>query len=648
MKKSITALSLLVFFSVILTIFGSRPAHAQESCRFVIKGRLKVADVFTDRKRHTVNAFHEKVGVPELTGPVSLQQFNTVADTAAEVGAHVWQEPVLPRIKVKLSAKSLPGGIWSVWRTGTTDGNGNFTFTVDKNDTLTNKFCSKGIYVKISAQFDGKDFEIRQVSPDLNPLSNVIPLRWYTVLNSSLYEALLPGTWDFTAPFRAGRWTWYGDAFYFTLDPEMDNPAQLQFPPTRDSDLSEPEPYYHANIWFVLDKVAAYFRAFGAPYAFQKKFMVKTGDKQTLCNVFDVMDIAMASPVNGVLYLPTKDLVIDDDRPEDAASAVTVCPIHPHDKGSIGDYYAILHEIMHIWAYHHAAPFPGGGKLKLVEELIEQGSTHGYAKREQAAFHEGFAAFAGRHLLEMLVGEDLKKLYGSVDLLKLRYLSTDFSLMPRYPMNRYRFLQSNEGSYDVPIWVHYAYNRSLIDNFDDHWASHFNLMVTPRIQQYFLGTMTVGVRPGKPPYRDKMPDCVFPQGMINTEYCDQTVTVTNKKDMPCINNDYDDFACRSTESAYKFQTATGCEIPPWNLSFRDILTVFLANSTAGYPEPLGDADMTLNGFLTRASRVLPAKFSAAQKRAFWDLVDPVSNAQPKDALRCSLPSLAATPIAPSF
>lgn len=669
MKKLFSSSFFLILAFGIFFLAGASTAQAVETCRFVIKGRLKATDVFTNRKWHSVNAYKLKTGglttssgmptVP-LLSLLTEPQFapagfldsyaNLINELEAveSAGGTVWQEPVLPRVKVQLKATSVAGGLWKVWQTKTTDSNGSFTFTVDKSDTLTDKFCSKGVYVKISAQFDGKDFEIRQVKPDFNPFSNIVPLRWYAVLDSTYFHPLFPGSYDFTAPFSKGKWVWGGDTFFFTLNPKEDNPAQAAFGPTIASDLSDPEPYYHANIWYVLDKVAAYFRAFGAPYAFQTKFTAKTGDKQNLCNLYEDDDIAMSGPVRGILYLPTKDLVINENEPENAASApISLCGILPRDTESIGDYYAILHEVMHIWAYQHSMPHPGGGKKALVDELIEQKSPHGYAKREQVGFHEGFAAFAGTRLLEMLVGNDLKSLYGSVDFTKLRYGGKDFGLMPRYPMNRYRTAQRAKDLDDESVLIHLAYKRDLIDNFDDHWASALNLLLTRDIQKYFLGTMTVTASEGIPPYVDAISDCDGNLRDINKGYCDRTVAVTDKKiDVKCSNKDYKTFACKAEDAAYKYQAASGCEIKPWTLSFQDVLTVFLANPTAGYPDPLDDEDMTLIGFLTRASKILPTKFSTAQKQAVWQLINPVETKQPKDVLRCSIQPATTAPISP--
>lgn len=83
-----------------------------------------------------------------------------------------------------------------------------------------------------------------------------------------------------------------------------------------------------------------------------------------------------------------------------------------------------------------------------------------------------------------------------------------------------------------------------------------------------------------------------------------------------------------------------CESP--ELTLADVITVFNASPSAGFPLKFRNSDWTITNFLARARAVLPA-LDGATEGLMAALVDPQASLQPRDAL-CTAATLSAEPV----
>ena len=75
-----------------------------------------------------------------------------------------------------------------------------------------------------------------------------------------------------------------------------------------------------------------------------------------------------------------------------------------------------------------------------------------------------------------------------------------------------------------------------------------------------------------------------------------------------------------------------CRVAPWNVSFRDVLRVFLADAATGIATITRD-DMTTVAFFTRAAAILDA-LSFAQRDVLLEIVDPDGLDEPYELMDC--------------
>jgi hypothetical protein len=118
------------------------------------------------------------------------------------------------------------------------------------------------------------------------------------------------------------------------------------------------------------------------------------------------------------------------------------------------DIDAILHELMHVWAYQHSK-----GEMGLAWQLAVHGSTHtGRQEKTFVAFHEAFAEWASNRLTEKLF-QATSQVYGTYDDLGI-------------PFTR-AHLQS------IGIT-----SLSELDHYEEGWMSIFNMLFAKRLHRF--------------------------------------------------------------------------------------------------------------------------------------------------------------------
>ena len=254
------------------------------------------------------------------------------------------------------------------------------------------------------------------------------------------------------------------------------------------------------------------------------------------------------------------------------ANGVTrVAYIHGTDKSD--DYErrgsdVVLHELMHLWNYQH-----NDGISNWVAAVCRGGTTHDFQEKPAIAFHEGFAEWAKDMLL------------------------TDIWRLPKIrPATR----QS--------LAVHDLNDVATLEGNDLGVVYGLHLLASQNVGRYLFGTST------------KAPSYTFPPG--GGAASGQTMTA-----QPTGQGSSDD----NWKGVVGQIPAAPNTIASPNLTFRDVLTVFLANPGAGWPKQwqVGNSSFGLQEFYRRAEDILPG-FFPNQKSMFLELLDSRLTKEPKD------------------
>lgn len=146
----------------------------------------------------------------------------------------------------------------------------------------------------------------------------------------------------------------------------------------------------HGDIWSLYNKVFDLFDSYGGDYGFNDKVVIKfpMGIGNNAANT-----ASYANPLNNHIYIKEEDF----------------------------DGNALLHELMHIWAYHHST-----GEDAMTWQLVKHGTTHD--DREATTFvpyNEAFAEFGAYKVLREITD-------GAV----LKFNNDDEDLKPNRPYSR--------------------------------------------------------------------------------------------------------------------------------------------------------------------------------------------------------------------
>lgn len=244
-------------------------------------------------------------------------------------------------VTVTLYGSSVWPPVWAAWSQGVTEADGSFVLTSKRSGGA----CDNGRYLRVAAQFKNEALEIRHEHATTLPYGKV---KNYTVFVSQLKK--VPGVID---------------------------TGKLLFQYNGDYDLGTFEAQQHADIWVLYNKVMTYLDSLGPEFQFQRKVAIKYPHNS--CLIPDrsggkTLERSYANPLNEVVY------IAQNSRTDD------------FNEGTL------IHELMHIWAYHHDTGLTG-----LVSALLG-GGTHGLVSDSAVAFHEGWAEFAAEKLLEEIFG----------------------------------------------------------------------------------------------------------------------------------------------------------------------------------------------------------------------------------------------------
>lgn len=237
----------------------------------------------------------------------------------------------------------------------------------------------------------------------------------------------------------------------------------------------------------------------------------------------------------------------------------------------------MIHELMHIWAYQHVS-----GALGLATNLISTWDTHCTEQQSSIVFHEAFAEFAMQKLAnEMFAGHDLFDAHETLALNKdaLQEGLNCWAYQTKILGIRNGFDPDGKDGSDVvdPF--------TSIEDMEDHefgWMSLFYTLTTPNLEDYSY-----------------------------------TSTEATSKDL----------SHTSTRIAKKTMLNQCASVTGYAL--KDILKVFLANSSAGYDKNLKGAEMNFTDFMTRAAKIL--NFTD-KKQAYLDLLNPAKTTDTQDVL----------------
>jgi hypothetical protein len=243
----------------------------------------------------------------------------------------------LKGIQVRVSAAEKGIGVWNSWPDVTTNSDGSFTVTNDKNQWQ-RKF-------KVEFRFHSDELEIRHENSTAELFSK--DAKWYTAYDKG----------DF---FEAG-----------TIDLE-----HFIFRDNAFEDMGEWEPRRHAEIWIVAKASIDYLKSYGSAYAYTKQVKIKYPHDDAAIKIDGLFDkdvtSSYANPLNGVIYL------------------------YKSETEDHFDVHSIYHEMMHIWAYEHNASM-NGGETALIKAIVAQHESHGFTTNK-VSFHEGFAEYAADEL----------------------------------------------------------------------------------------------------------------------------------------------------------------------------------------------------------------------------------------------------------
>ncbi|MGD2091136.1 MAG: hypothetical protein PVH61_33485 [Candidatus Aminicenantes bacterium] len=158
-------------------------------------------------------------------------------------------------------------------------------------------------------------------------------------------------------------------------------------------------------------------------------------------------------------------------------------------------------------------------------------------------------------------------------------------------------------------------------------------------------------------WKDKMMEELFGDAPVlpyNREYLSNNLKLANLSLMQRYDKGWESvFHTLSTENLHKYDflqantsgtggiyvvprklLSIGCQSP--NIGFQNVMKVFNANSSKGYPNKLKRGETTITAFLARAESILK-KMTPEFEEMYVDLVNPSKTGQPSDWL-CSSPT----------
>ncbi|HEY7911324.1 MAG TPA: hypothetical protein VIG62_05360 [Blastocatellia bacterium] len=335
----------------------------------------------------------------------------------------------LPLVQVRVSARQKVLGVWSPWNSwGATKADiyGSFSITNEKdrdqrlfmvevmfkNDKLKiypeNDGLMNYLLEKLTSLVPGGDI-VEDVSEQILEQTSrlAFDVKWILVLQEDKNSA---------SPHSAGTVD-LGDIVF-----DLNSFSIF---------LANDVAVKHAITWFVYTEAIDLLKEAGAGFRDDRKpIALKYPHNNKL--IKDYVESSYCDPANKVIFI-IKNTQVDQF-----------------------DIDAILHELMHVWAYQHSK-----GEMGLAWQLAVHGSTHtGRQEKTFVAFHEAFAEWASNRLTEKLF-QATSQVYGTYDDLGI-------------PFTR-AHLQS------IGIT-----SLSELDHYEEGWMSIFNMLFAKRLHRFDL------------------------------------------------------------------------------------------------------------------------------------------------------------------
>ncbi len=253
-------------------------------------------------------------------------QMRTAIDAAIENEVGE-SEYALADVTVRVQGAQTLGG-WRTWGNVRTDNNGNF-WVAERFGQFGNA-CRRGRFVRV---------QVRLTNPDLD----VQPSPWYTVYDSKDASVRIQHDQGFT---NLGTFT-------------FDGPTGVG-----NFDLGDWRAHRQSNIWALYQEVFDYFEGLGPALAFARPVQVHYPWDNGLFG--DGPEASHAIPNTGRIF------IIRNTEQDDF------------------DLDTLVHELMHVWTYHHDQ-----GDTGLLWDAILSGDTHEeFEPNTNIAFHEAWAEYA--------------------------------------------------------------------------------------------------------------------------------------------------------------------------------------------------------------------------------------------------------------
>lgn len=299
----------------------------------------------------------------------------------------------LAGIKVKVSARSkIPGGwgTWKSWGTLTTNSQGKFSISKEKG--------SDRRQFKIRILFDNSELRLKEGQETYVRLDNKgFPIDFNFDLSDKDWHEIHNDKSKASSGRKAGVID-LGNIF-----------------------INRTVVRKHADIWFLFNKIFNKFDSYGSAYSFKKKVVLKypMGIGNNAASA-----ASYANPLNDNIYI----------------------------KESHFNASTTIHELMHIWTYHHCT-----GEDAIVGQLLKHGSTH--QPRENTTFVpflEGFAEWSSYKVLEAITN-------GKLD----NFIQNSSFSKPHAPLNR---------KYISDVFNPSEKSLANMDYSERGWHSLFNIL----------------------------------------------------------------------------------------------------------------------------------------------------------------------------
>lgn len=277
----------------------------------------------------------------------------------------------LKGVQVKVSAREKLVGVWgpfNSWETVTTDSNGAFKVTKEK-DKSDRQFKIEVLFkddsLKIYPENDGLISKVTETITDQTG--------WAIDKLEDAIQQLLEQTSRIAFDVK---WFKVVDEDKNDKDHKQGtvNFGNLVFGGSNNAELNDLFAKRHATVWFVIKQVFDVFNSFDTNCKFLDKKTIALKYPHDNKWISDKVEAPYSDPYNYVIFVV---------------------------KNKLDDWFTvdtILHELMHIWAYQHCS----GEKSMAWQLLIHNGTHDAIQKRSFVAFHEGFAEWANITLKQMI------------------------------------------------------------------------------------------------------------------------------------------------------------------------------------------------------------------------------------------------------